>query len=94
MNNDAVLAVAFGGFFLAWFLAVVCARTRSRPESEPMLPSHVANAGFSECVICLDPIAAGDRVVTLDCAHTYHGGCIAKWASVSNECPLCKSAIV
>ncbi|ORX43864.1 hypothetical protein DM01DRAFT_1340620 [Hesseltinella vesiculosa] len=44
-----------------------------------------------DCVICLEPMAAGQNVRQLPCHHDYHCACIDPWLTTkSGECPLCK----
>lgn len=43
------------------------------------------------CVICLEEYQHMDDVGTLKaCSHDYHVGCIKKWLSMKNTCPICK----
>ncbi|GFP83763.1 probable E3 ubiquitin-protein ligase hip1 [Phtheirospermum japonicum] len=47
------------------------------------------------CVICLEEYKNMDDVGTLKgCGHDFHVGCIRKWLSMKNLCPICKSAAV
>ncbi|KAJ0687215.1 putative transcription factor C2H2 family [Helianthus annuus] len=44
------------------------------------------------CVICLEEYANMDDVGMLKgCKHDFHVGCIKKWLSMKNLCPVCKS---
>ncbi|KAL8214460.1 hypothetical protein R6Q57_003909 [Mikania cordata] len=44
------------------------------------------------CVICLEEYANMDNVGMLKgCKHDFHVGCIKKWLSMKNLCPICKS---
>ncbi|XP_076950090.1 uncharacterized protein LOC143622966 isoform X2 [Bidens hawaiensis] len=44
------------------------------------------------CVICLEEYANMDDVGMLKgCKHDFHVGCIKKWLSMKNLCPICKS---
>lgn len=45
------------------------------------------------CVICLDRLAIGDVIASLDCPHLYHGDCIAQWLRRKSTCPLCAQRI-
>ncbi|XP_051132298.1 probable E3 ubiquitin-protein ligase ZFP1 [Andrographis paniculata] len=47
------------------------------------------------CVICLEEYKNLDDVGTLKvCGHDFHVGCIQKWLSMKNSCPICKAAAV
>lgn len=44
------------------------------------------------CVICLEEYANMDDVGMLRaCGHDFHAGCIRKWLSMKNLCPICKA---
>jgi hypothetical protein len=47
-----------------------------------------------ECSICLDKLAAGERVAALECMHIYHPDCIATWFARSKVCPECRDIVV
>ncbi|KAK4392171.1 E3 ubiquitin-protein ligase MBR1 [Sesamum angolense] len=44
-----------------------------------------------KCVICLEEYKNMDDVGTLKCGHDFHVGCIRKWLSMKNLCPICKA---
>ncbi|KAJ4903770.1 RING/U-box superfamily protein [Raphanus sativus] len=45
-----------------------------------------------KCAICLEEYKEGEELGELKgCGHDYHGGCIKKWLSLKNSCPICKS---
>ncbi|CAN7007140.1 unnamed protein product [Brassica rapa subsp. trilocularis] len=45
-----------------------------------------------KCAICLEEYVEGEELGELKgCGHDYHGGCIKKWLSMKNSCPICKS---
>jgi hypothetical protein len=67
--------------------AIMSPKARSRRVDE--LPQHPASVNQEQCSICLD-ISAGDSVTALFCGHVFHFGCIKRWLSVHEECPLCK----
>uniref|UniRef100_A0A5B6YQC6 RING-type E3 ubiquitin transferase n=1 Tax=Davidia involucrata TaxID=16924 RepID=A0A5B6YQC6_DAVIN len=47
------------------------------------------------CVICLEEYKNMDDVGTLkSCCHDFHVGCIRKWLSMKNLCPICKASAV
>ena len=49
----------------------------------------------TDCSICLNEFADGDKVSPLHCnvKHVYHVKCIAAWLKRSPICPLCKAPI-
>jgi len=50
-----------------------------------------------QCAICLEDWSVSTQNITrLECAHTYHEICFAKWlqvAEVDTKCPLCKAPV-
>jgi len=48
-----------------------------------------------KCVICLEEYKNMDDVGTLrTCGHDFHVGCIRKWLSMKNLCPICKATAI
>ncbi|KAK8260179.1 hypothetical protein V6Z11_D13G105200 [Gossypium hirsutum] len=43
-----------------------------------------------QCVICLEEILDGFKVIQMPCSHIYHLHCILSWLEKSNLCPLCR----
>ena len=56
---------------------------------------NVEALGESECPICREDYAAGDRVIKMPCAHThvFHRECVARWLRKDDSCPLCRSSL-
>lgn len=53
-------------------------------------PRELSLIGFhGECSICLEGIY--DKVLILDCHHSFHYCCIKKWNN--NSCPYCRETI-
>lgn len=55
------------------------------------MPSEVLEKpppGDGQCVICREPMCAGDQVRRLPCFHLFHSHCIDKWLEVKLVCPL------
>jgi hypothetical protein len=46
-----------------------------------------------ECAVCLEKVKLGDKLATIDCAHTFHYSCIIEWGKYKQQCPLCRSRI-
>jgi hypothetical protein len=43
------------------------------------------------CSICRETLNSENKTsLTLDCDHTFHGKCISKWFTQSNQCPICR----
>jgi hypothetical protein len=43
------------------------------------------------CSVCLDEIAAGERVIDLPCKHLFHRDCLRSWLEHKNDCPKCRA---
>ncbi|KAI3849858.1 hypothetical protein MKW98_026772 [Papaver atlanticum] len=47
------------------------------------------------CVICLDEYRKEEQIGRLrNCGHDYHVGCIKRWLSMKNACPICKAPVL
>jgi hypothetical protein len=44
----------------------------------------------TNCIICFQALAGGDRVGALKCDHTFHVDCLKSWLKRRNVCPLCQ----
>jgi len=59
------------------------ARTVAAKEAEKL----------GDCAICMEKMAARQKVTTLPCLHMYHTRCIGRWLKEKAVCPLCKMEI-
>lgn len=47
------------------------------------------------CTICLEEYKdMNDVTVLKSCGHDYHFGCVKKWLSMKNSCPICKASVL
>ncbi|OVA10170.1 zinc finger protein [Macleaya cordata] len=46
------------------------------------------------CVICLEEYKKEEVGRLINCGHDYHVGCIKKWLSMKNACPICKAPVL
>ncbi|KAG8364948.1 hypothetical protein BUALT_Bualt18G0051700 [Buddleja alternifolia] len=47
------------------------------------------------CTVCFDNLyQENETIARLDCRHEYHPGCIKKWLTRYNSCPLCKTTVL
>jgi hypothetical protein len=44
----------------------------------------------TNCIICFQALADGDRVGALLCTHIFHVDCLKSWLKRRNVCPLCQ----
>lgn len=51
-------------------------------------------SGFPEdinsCMICLEQLTPGERIIVLECGHPFHKECIGPWLKIHSECPNCR----
>ena len=45
-----------------------------------------------ECSICLDKFKKDDKIIKLNCSHTYHFQCITQWFKQDITCPICRQS--
>ncbi|EYU30975.1 hypothetical protein MIMGU_mgv1a026816mg, partial [Erythranthe guttata] len=49
------------------------------------------------CSVCLESLSGDDyyreELLSMPCAHIFHGDCIKKWLRTSHYCPLCRFEI-
>uniref|UniRef100_M0ZNG5 RING-type E3 ubiquitin transferase n=1 Tax=Solanum tuberosum TaxID=4113 RepID=M0ZNG5_SOLTU len=63
----------------------------SKCMTESIYCSSDQNHEEGNCVICLEEYVNMDDVGTLkSCIHDFHVGCIRRWLSMKNVCPICK----
>ena len=48
---------------------------------------------LNNCSICLDIMHEKLYIIELECNHRFHAGCILKWVTQNQCCPLCRSTI-
>ncbi|KAL4619196.1 hypothetical protein ACB092_06G062300, partial [Castanea dentata] len=41
------------------------------------------------CSVCLEGPQAGDKLIRMNCSHTYHQYCLLPWLQMHNTCPNC-----
>ena len=53
---------------------------------------------LNECSICLEQYVKNEKVIELQCKHTYHEKCIKEWIDTNNasnnSCPICRESII
>ncbi len=47
-----------------------------------------------QCIICMDDESSPTPIITTICHHTYHRGCLTRWALHSPTCPTCRCALL
>ncbi|KAK9284024.1 hypothetical protein L1049_012283 [Liquidambar formosana] len=65
----------------------------SKCLTEKTYCSSDQNQEEAMCAICLEGYNKKDKVAMVkNCGHGYHVGCIKKWLSMKNACPICKAS--
>jgi hypothetical protein len=54
-------------------------------------PLKTGEDGETECSICYDTLAKGERNQCPECHNQIHRECIKRWLQLHNTCPLCRS---
>jgi hypothetical protein len=72
----------------------VASRRGAAPEAISRVGEVVRAPRFDDCAICLEAVAAGDRVRRLPCAHAYHARCVDRWLASNARCPTCNASVL
>jgi Ring finger domain len=79
-------------------------RNSLRPEFEPEFSDPACRSDVDamqvktltegetkpDCVICMEPMKAGDEHMDFPCKHVMHAGCSRRWFESARTCPTCK----
>ena len=62
------------------------------------LPIHKIKSNdnllLDECSICLEKYIKNDKIMSLECNHSFHDACIKLWLKNNNTCPQCRENII
>jgi len=47
-----------------------------------------------ECSICLEEYSKNNKIMILNCNHTFHKSCLELWIKDNNTCPICRENII
>lgn len=45
---------------------------------------------INSCMICLEQLTPGEKIIVLECGHPFHKECINPWLKIHSECPNCR----
>ncbi|KAK3581820.1 hypothetical protein CHS0354_007221 [Potamilus streckersoni] len=66
-----------------------CSSSDDRSEESNNQPKSFPDYG--QCVICLEPFVAEDKLLGLPCFHSFHENCILAWLTLDKHfCPVCR----
>jgi len=68
-------------------------RAASAAENALAVEEEPVEDQLDACAICLDAMAAWQRLAALPCGHRFHSRCIVGWMPASLTCPLCKRTL-
>jgi hypothetical protein len=75
---------------------------RLHPQSQPQRqPQYVViryknmpnKKDHTSCPICFDDYDDSSMVLSTECLHFFHEGCLKKWADVNKTCPICRTEL-
>tara|TARA_B100000900_G_scaffold388416_1_gene380442 strand:- start:15878 stop:16249 length:372 start_codon:yes stop_codon:yes gene_type:complete len=52
------------------------------------------NLLLDECSICLEQYIKNDKIINLNCSHSFHKDCLNEWLKKNNTCPQCREIII
>ena len=52
------------------------------------------NLLLDECSICLEKYKKNEKIINLNCSHSFHQNCLSKWLNNNNTCPQCRENII
>ena len=62
------------------------------------LPVYRVNSNdnllLDECSICLERYVVNDKIIHLNCRHSFHKYCLNEWLKNNNTCPQCRENII
>ena len=53
----------------------------------------IINHNQTTCSVCLDEIKEKEKIIRLNCNHTYHRSCILDYIKFKNACAMCREPI-
>ncbi|KAL8260014.1 hypothetical protein R6Q59_027967 [Mikania micrantha] len=55
--------------------------------------SYLRPPRTTACIVCLDDLSAGGKLLRLPCSHCFHSRCIKPWLSCNGTCPICRRVV-
>lgn len=47
----------------------------------------------SECSVCFEEFAVGEKLRRMPCKHAFHNECLLEWMTRMDECPVCRAPV-
>lgn len=66
--------------------------SKSSVEKLPVIEvtEELLGSDSSQCAVCKDTFALGEKAKQMPCKHIYHDDCILPWLELHNSCPVCR----
>ncbi|WJX71819.1 RING-type E3 ubiquitin transferase [Trifolium repens] len=66
--------------------------SKSAVEKLPVIEvtEELLESDSSQCAVCKDTFALGEKAKQMPCKHIYHTDCILPWLELHNSCPVCR----
>jgi len=66
--------------------------SKSAVEKLPVIEvtEELLESDSSQCAVCKDTFALGEKAKQMPCKHIYHDDCILPWLELHNSCPVCR----
>ncbi|KAK2367446.1 RING/U-box superfamily protein [Trifolium repens] len=66
--------------------------SNSAVEKLPVIEvtEELLESDSSQCAVCKDTFALGEKAKQMPCKHIYHTDCILPWLELHNSCPVCR----
>lgn len=66
--------------------------SKSAVEKLPVIEvtEELLGSDSSQCAVCKDTFALGEKAKQMPCKHIYHDDCILPWLELHNSCPVCR----
>ena len=77
-----------------WSYTTLKLQEKRRLLTMTMTSENLDDLLLTECSVCLEEFAIGDKVMILPCYHNFHEKCIREWLPIHKNCPLCRANIL
>lgn len=65
----------------------------SLPRRSCLEAENYINQPLQKCSICLSEYQIDEELISLECLHRFHSGCLESWLRKSDQCPICRKSV-